>query len=96
MIHFNNPKAQASLATNTFAITGNGEPKQISEMLPGILTQLGPEGLMQLKKIANDIVSNKKLADDEDVPELVENFEDVAIKEETTADTETNAATGQD
>lgn len=81
VIHFNNPKAQASLATNTFAITGNGEPKQISEMLPGILTQLGPEGLMQLKKIANDIVSNKKLADDEDVPELVENFEDVAIKE---------------
>jgi len=81
VIHFNNPKAQASLATNTFAITGNGETKNISEMLPGILTQLGPEGLMQLKKIANDIVSSKKLNEDDDVPELVENFEDVAIKE---------------
>lgn len=81
LIHFNNPKTQASLATNTFAITGHGEHKEISEMLPGILTQLGPDGLLQLKKIANDIVSSKKLADDDDVPDLVENFDEVAIKD---------------
>lgn len=30
VIHFNNPKAQASLAANTFAITGHGEQKQVS------------------------------------------------------------------
>lgn len=89
VIHFNNPKAQASLANNTFAIIGNGEHKQMSEMLPGILSQLGPNGLMQLKKIANDIVANKKFAPEEDdVPDLVENFEDVAIKETATAGTE--------
>lgn len=29
VIHFNNPKAQASLAANTFAITGHGELKQV-------------------------------------------------------------------
>lgn len=29
VIHFNNPKAQASLAANTFAITGHGEIKQV-------------------------------------------------------------------
>lgn len=29
VIHFNNPKAQASLAANTFAITGHGENKQV-------------------------------------------------------------------
>lgn len=29
VIHFNNPKAQASLAANTFAITGHGEHKQV-------------------------------------------------------------------
>jgi len=92
VIHFNNPKAQASLATNTFAITGHGENKQISEMLPGILTQLGPEGLMQLKKIANDIVSSKKLADDDDVPELVENFEEVAVQDKS-GSTETASVT---
>lgn len=89
VIHFNNPKAQASLSNNTFAIIGNGEHKQISEMLPGILSQLGPNGLMQLKKIANDIVANKKFAaDEDDVPDLVENFEDVAIKESVASDAE--------
>lgn len=30
VIHFNNPKAQASLTANTFAITGHGEQKQVS------------------------------------------------------------------
>lgn len=29
VIHFNNPKAQASLAANTFAITGHGETIQV-------------------------------------------------------------------
>lgn len=29
VIHFNNPKTQASLASNTFAITGHGETKQV-------------------------------------------------------------------
>lgn len=88
VIHFNNPKTQASLATNTFAITGHGENKQISDMLPGILSQLGPDGLLQLKKIANDIVANKSLgagADDDDVPELVENFDEVAINDKPAA-----------
>lgn len=93
VINFNNPKTQASLATNTFAITGHGETKQISEMLPGILTQLGPEGLLQLKKIASDIVSNKKLADEDDVPQLVENFEEVAVKDKVVT---TSASGGTD
>lgn len=97
VIHFNNPKAQASLATNTFAITGHGENKQISEMLPGILTQLGPEGLLQLKKIANDIVTSKKAeADDDDVPDLVENFEEVAVQDKAPAETSDAAAPADD
>merc|ERR1712156_514009 len=52
VIHFNNPKVQASLAANTFAITGHAEMKQIAEMLPGILNQLGTESLSSLKKLA--------------------------------------------
>lgn len=86
VIHFNNPKTQASLSTNTFAITGHGENKQISEMLPGILTQLGPEGLMQLKKIASDMMSTKKMPDDDEVPDLVENFDEVAINDKKAED----------
>lgn len=33
VINFNNPKAQASLAANTFAITGHGELKQVRSPL---------------------------------------------------------------
>ncbi|XP_075164861.1 bicaudal [Haematobia irritans] len=88
VIHFNNPKAQASLPTNTFAITGHGENKSISEMLPGILTQLGPQDITQLKKIASELANKSGAAagsnpaanaGDDDVPDLVENFEEVAI-----------------
>ncbi|TDG50137.1 hypothetical protein AWZ03_003353 [Drosophila navojoa] len=101
VIHFNNPKAQASLPTNTFAITGHGENKTISEMLPGILTQLGPQDINQLKKIASEIASKSNAAGagaagvgagasadagDDDVPDLVENFEEVAIAGTATAD----------
>lgn len=56
-------------------------------MLPGILTQLGPEGLNHLKRLANDVVCNEKLLnEEEDVPELVGNFEEVAEKEAATVE----------
>lgn len=32
VIHFNNPKTQASLASNVFAITGHGEQKQVRQL----------------------------------------------------------------
>jgi len=33
-------QVQASLAANTFAVTGHAENKQITELLPGILNQV--------------------------------------------------------
>lgn len=85
VIHFNNPKAQASLAANTFAITGHGENKQITEMLPGILNQLGNDGLSQLKRLANSVnaAGAPKInpSEEEDVPDIVGNFDD-ALKAE--------------
>lgn len=80
VIHFNNPKAQASLAANTFAITGHGENKQIVEMLPGILSQLGPEGLNQLKRYAS-VAAPKPLDEDDEVPNLVGNFDEASKQE---------------
>ncbi|KAK6051432.1 NAC domain protein [Cooperia oncophora] len=69
VIHFNNPKVQASVPANTFSITGAGENKQITDMLPGILNQLGPESLTHLKKLANNVTSQFKPAPaDDDVP----------------------------
>ena len=101
VIHFNNPKAQASLPTNTFAITGHGENKSITEMLPGILTQLGPQDITQLKKIASEFANKGAAAAaasagaggslDDDVPDLVQNFEEVAIAG-TSADAAADAA----
>lgn len=42
-------------------------------MLPGILTQLGPEGFSHLKRLAS-----KLAVEDNEVPELIGNFEDTA------------------
>merc|ERR1712226_812 len=85
VLHFNNPKVQASLAANTFAITGHAENKQLTEMLPGILNQLGNEGLSNLRKLAeqlphghgrNDMATENDDRAEDDVPELVENFDE--------------------
>jgi len=51
LIHFNNPKVQASLSANVFAITGHAENKQLGDILPSILPQLGTENLASLKKL---------------------------------------------
>uniref|UniRef100_A0A915NVM9 Transcription factor BTF3 n=1 Tax=Meloidogyne floridensis TaxID=298350 RepID=A0A915NVM9_9BILA len=80
VIHFNNPKVQASVPANTFSITGTAENKRITDMLPGILNQLGAESLAHLKKLANNVTTQYKPSDD-DVPELVGDFEEASKNE---------------
>jgi len=93
VIHFNNPKVQASLAANTFAVTGHAENKQITEMLPGILNQLGAESLTHLKRLASNVTGGAGLGDvaggdedDDEVPDLVENFDEASKNEKATED----------
>jgi len=86
VINFNNPKVQASLAANTFAITGQAEVKSLTEMLPGILNQLGPDGLQSLRRIAEQMPSMAKAAgggfkEEDEVPELIENFDEASKME---------------
>ncbi|XP_021236871.1 transcription factor BTF3 isoform X2 [Numida meleagris] len=90
VIHFNNPKVQASLAANTFTITGHAETKQLTEMLPSILNQLGADSLTSLRRLAEALpkqpVDGKApLAtgedDDDEVPDLVENFDEASKNE---------------
>nr|XP_023692441.1 transcription factor BTF3 isoform X1 [Paramormyrops kingsleyae]XP_023692443.1 transcription factor BTF3 isoform X1 [Paramormyrops kingsleyae] len=96
VIHFNNPKVQASLAANTFTITGHAETKQLTEMLPSILNQLGADSLSSLRRLAESLPKQGEewLAagdgkapvaaaeeDDDEVPDLVGNF-DEASKDE--------------
>ena len=94
VIHFNNPKVQASLAANTFAVTGHAENKQITEMLPGILNQLGADSLTHLKRLASSVpgmgaapgatAEANDEEDDDEVPDLVENFDEVSKDESAT------------
>jgi len=109
VIHFNNPKVQASLAANTFAVTGQSETKQITEMLPGILNQLGAESLQHLKRLATSVSGDKagpaaaaaaaaveEEEDDDDVPDLVENFDEASKNEANAPDAAAAASASED
>ncbi|KAF7476981.1 Hypothetical predicted protein [Marmota monax] len=85
VIHLNNPKVQASLTANTFTITGHAETKQLTEMLPSILNQLGADHLTSLRRLAEALlkqsVDGKALIaieedDDDQVPDFVENLDE--------------------
>merc|ERR1712232_1343699 len=91
VIHFVNPKVQASIQANTYIISGPSETKPLQELLPGIVSQLGVDSLQQLQSMAAahgaagmDAVAEgaeEDDSDDDDVPDLVEgNFEDVSNK----------------
>jgi nascent polypeptide-associated complex subunit beta len=86
MLTFETP-VHAAVPSNTFAIYGNGEDKELTELVPGILNQLGPDSLASLRKLAESYQSMSKEGgeggkeaddDDDDIPDLVagENFED--------------------
>ncbi|KAI9656686.1 MAG: Nascent polypeptide-associated complex subunit beta [Alyxoria varia] len=90
VIHFSAPRVTASLPSNTFSLYGNGEDKELTELVPGILNQLGPDSLASLRKLAESYQSMQKEKggdkkdddddDDDEVPDLVEGqtFEDAA------------------
>ena len=93
VIHFKNPKVQASISANTYVISGPNQTKPLQEMLPGIVNQLGMEGMdMQaLQQQAGGFSGMPGMGavpegeedddDDDDVPDLVEgNFEEVSEK----------------
>lgn len=54
VIHFKEPKVQASLQSNTYAVTGTAETKTLQEMLPKVISQLGTENLMNLAKVMEE------------------------------------------
>lgn len=83
----------ASVPANTFAIYGHGEEKELTELVPGILNQLGADSLATLRQLAESLQQKqghegavgsgeKPGDDDDDVPDLVENFEEDAEKQD--------------
>ncbi|KAF9051581.1 NAC domain-containing protein [Panaeolus papilionaceus] len=95
VLHFTAPKVHAAVTANTFAIYGAGHVKELTELVPGILNQLGPDSLASLRKLAESYqaiqqgqrpaASGAADEDDDDVPDLVENF-DVEADDKATLD----------
>merc|ERR1719188_1641235 len=77
VLHFSSPKMSASLGGNTYAIQGTGELKQLQELLPGIISQLGPDNLNVLKKLAESMPKPKEETD-MDIDAGGIDFEDVS------------------
>jgi len=88
VLHFTAPKVHAAISANTFAIYGTGHVKELTELVPGILNQLGPDSLASLRKLAEsyqaiqqgqqrppEAGAAEEDDDDDDVPDLVENFD---------------------
>ena len=85
IIHFTNPKVQASIAANTYVISGRAEEKTMQELLPGIINQLGPDNLQHLKALAPSMAAPAAAAEaegDDEVPDLVESFEEAEASAE--------------
>jgi len=91
ILHFSNPKVQASLTSNIFAISGHSETKPMSEMLPTIMQQMGglaglggANGAFDLQALAKQLQSKMAgaAAADDDVPDLVENFDEASSKDD--------------
>ncbi|XP_073156568.1 nascent polypeptide-associated complex subunit beta-like [Henckelia pumila] len=83
VIQFTNPKVQASVAANTWVVSGSPQTKKLQDILPQIIHQLGPDNLENLKKLAEQFQKRVPAAgegaihtgahedDDNDVPDLV-------------------------
>lgn len=85
VIHFNRVSVQKTDSENILAFTGIPREKNISELIPQILPQLGVENLEFLKQMAQKLQNNKnsKSMDtaefDNEIPELIDdqNFNDI-------------------
>eukprot|EP00055_Hartaetosiga_balthica_P009879 m.40542 g.40542 ORF g.40542 m.40542 type:complete len:155 (+) comp6934_c0_seq1:72-536(+) len=84
VVHFDKPKVQAAVNANTFCISGSCKESSISDLLPGILPQLGPESLQHLKNAAQSLGVDEAAVSavddvdddvDDEVPELEGDFD---------------------
>lgn len=87
VLHFPRVGVTGAIASNTFAFTGYPQEKDVTQLIPQILPQLGAENLEILRKLAEQIQAGKTPEElaasmpdgvDEDIPDLTnEKFDDV-------------------
>ncbi|KRX10740.1 hypothetical protein PPERSA_12361 [Pseudocohnilembus persalinus] len=89
ILHFAKPDVQFSYQNNTYVVSGKSETKTIKDLLPEIIFQLGPKQKDALTEILKDgagkvpqgvekQIKEEKEEDDDEVPDLKENFEEVS------------------
>lgn len=97
VLHIAQPKGTYStsytvhgaVTSNTLAIYGHAQDKELTELVPGILNQLGPDSLASLRKLAesyqaiNAQHAAQQSQDGEGVPEVSGNFDEVEQNEKT-------------
>lgn len=85
VMNFKRPAVDFSVRDNLLVVSGNPDTKDIETMLPDILKQCGPEQAAKLKDVVKRDDGKKaetiKEEDEDDIPELVGNFEDHSKKE---------------
>lgn len=80
VLHFNRVGVQSAALANTFAFTGYPQQKEVTELIPQILPQLGSENLEILRQLAEQLQAGKAPVDasiggnagGEDIPNLIE------------------------
>ena len=79
--HFTNPHVMASVEANIVSITGKPEKKQLQELFPGIINQLGIENL---SRVAAQLAGAKKEEEEKPAEQPAEKKEEEPKKEEET------------
>jgi nascent polypeptide-associated complex subunit beta len=93
VLQFVNPKLQASIAANTYVVSGPSKTKNLQELLPSLVNQYGGTTMEEVlaaqaaaaahqpATIQEDDGDDDDDDDDDEVPDLVDgNFEEVAGK----------------
>ena len=86
VLHIKRPQVQFSMREHLLVVTGVSESRQLQDMIPDILKQVGPQQYEAIQKLVAGAGGDAKGAaggdddDDDDVPTLVgdTNFEQVA------------------
>eukprot|EP01027_Heterolobosea_sp_BB2_P002518 GEZU01003782.1.p1 GENE.GEZU01003782.1~~GEZU01003782.1.p1 ORF type:complete len:153 (-),score=66.40 GEZU01003782.1:76-534(-) len=75
VLHFENPKVQGAVNANTYTISGKAQKKSITDLLPGIISQLGQSDMTSLMEALRKSNLGGAGAGESEIPE-VSSFEE--------------------